>query len=151
MITSNNGIEFIKWEEGCVLHVYKDQIGKDTIGVGHLITAGERWPEKITEEQANALLKTDLRRFEDALNETVSTKLEQHEFDAVISLMFNIGTGNFAKSSVKRFLSIGNKPEAAKWFLAWTKARKDGKLITLPVLVNRRKREQKLFLSGEYA
>lgn len=150
MITSNSGIQFIKKEEGCILHVYKDQVGLDTIGVGHLVQPGENWPKEITMEQAEAILKTDLSRFEVNISKVVKIPLLQHEFDALISLSFNIGTGNFNKSSVLRYLNVGDKAEAVRWFKAWTKARKNGKLITLLVLVNRRIREARLFTDGYY-
>jgi len=150
MITSNNGIQFIKKEEGCILHVYKDQVGLDTIGVGHLVQKGETWPKEITMETAEAILKTDLQRFENNLLKQVKIHLLQHEFDALISLAFNIGTGNFNKSSVLRYLNVGSKDEAVRWFKVWCKAKKNGKLITLPVLVNRRVREARLFTDGYY-
>jgi len=150
MITSNNGIQFIKKEEGCILHVYKDQVNLDTIGVGHLVQRDEVWPKEITMEQAEVLLKTDLARFETNLLKVVKIPLLQHEFDALISLSFNIGTGNFSKSSVLRYLNVGDKGEAVRWFKVWCKAKSKGKLITLPVLVNRRVREARLFTDGYY-
>jgi lysozyme len=150
MKTSDNGVQFIKNEEGCILHVYKDQVGLDTIGVGHLVQPGENWPATITMQQAEDLLKSDLAKYEANVNKQVKVELSQWEFDALVSLAFNIGNGNFNKSSVLRYLNMGDKATAAGWFKVWNKAKKNGKLITLPVLTNRRAREIRVFLEGIY-
>ena len=69
----------------------------------------------------------------------------QHELDALVSLSYNIGLGNFGRSSVVANFNAGDKAKAAESFLLWHKA--SGKA---DVLLGRRQRERDLFLTGNY-
>ena len=93
MKTSQAGLEFIKQQEGCVLHVYNDQTGHPTIGIGHLIQPGESFEGDITEQQALELLATDVARFEEAVN-SYRLPLTQNQFDVLVDFSFNCGVGN---------------------------------------------------------
>ena len=140
METSNKGIEFIIKEEGEVLHAYRCQAGVWTIGVGH--TGGVTPDMKITKEQSRQLLKADLCRFEKAVNETIKHPLLQHQFDALVSFAFNVGTQAFKNSTLAKKINA-NAPynEIREQFLRWNKA--GGRVLA--GLTSRRKREAKLY------
>lgn len=142
MKTSPAGLEFIKNEEGCVLHIYKDQAGYPTIGVGHLIKSGEEFTT-LTEIEALDLLAEDLKVAEDAVNGKVIVSLNQNQFDALVSFTFNVGTGALEKSTLLKLLNQGNYEAVPGELMKWVKA--GGQ--TLPGLVNRRQREGKLWES----
>jgi GH24 family phage-related lysozyme (muramidase) len=143
MKTSRRGLEFIKSEEGCVLHVYQDQAGYPTIGVGHLIKAGERFTA-ITEDEALELLAQDAKVAEDAVNRNVKVPLTQNQFDALVSFTFNCGTGALEKSTLLKLLNQGQYDAVPGELAKWVKA--GGK--TLQGLVNRRRHEGELFMGA---
>ena len=106
---SAQGRKFITGEEGRRLKPYKDPVGLWTIGVGHLLTKEERatgliviggkktkWTDGLLAEEVDALLAQDLHRFESAVYDALNFDPEQHQFDALVSLAFNIGTGGFS-------------------------------------------------------
>lgn len=141
MKISDKGIEFLIKEEGEVLTAYKCQAGVWTIGVGH--TGKDVKPNMtITKEKARELLKADLKRFEDVVNKSIKVTLEQHQFDALVSLAFNIGTNAFANSTVVKRINAGADMKDIEE--AWKMWRMGGGKV-LPVLVARRGREIKLY------
>lgn len=152
MKISDKGIRFIQKEEGgCSLKVYLDQVGLPTVGWGHM-DKNMKLGDKYTLAQVEALFKDDLGSFESCLNAAVKVPLHQYEFDALMSLTFNIGTGAILRSQLLKKL---NDPEYTRQavmneFLKWNKGTIKGKLVELPVLVGRRKREAKLFETGYY-
>lgn len=146
MRTSDVGVEFIKQKEGFRSEAYRDSVGVWTIGYGHTMGVGPK--DYITEEDADVLLRAELLHYENAVERFVFSTLTQNEFDALVSLCYNIGTANFAKSSVVRFINDGYKRRAADCFLLWDKGRIDGKLVPLAGLRNRRKAERELFLTA---
>jgi hypothetical protein len=101
---------------------------------------------EITQERAEELLRLDLRRFEDAVRMQVAVELTQNQFDALVSLVYNIGEGAFSKSTLLRKLNAGDYAGAQAQFAVWRKA--GGKVM--PGLVNRRAQEAALFGRGEY-
>lgn len=142
---SKNGLELIKKYEGLRLSAYKDPAGILTIGYGHTKTVKPGMV--INEEMANLLLKIDLMDAENAVRELVDIELNQNQFDALVSLVFNIGRGNFARSTLLKKLNEGKILEAGEEFMKWTKARKPGGFKELPGLVKRRAEEKTLFLN----
>lgn len=140
MKISDKGIEFLIKEEGEVLHAYRCAAGVWTIGVGH--TGGVTPNMKITKEQSRQLLKSDLCRFEKAVNETIKHPLLQYQFDALVSFAFNVGAPAFKGSTLAKKINA-NAPwsEIRAEFLRWNKA--GGKVLT--GLTSRRKREAKLY------
>jgi lysozyme len=102
---------------------------------------------RITAAQADAILAADLAKFEKAVSAALRVPVWQHEFDACVSLAFNIGGGAFGKSSVVSRLNRGDRAGAAAAFLMWTKA--GGRV--LPGLVTRGRAEAALFLSDPHA
>ena len=149
------GLTFVKNEEGEVTHVYKDQVGKDTIGIGHLITPLEAarkailinrvpidYTKGLTEAQCYQLLDQDMDNAERAINTFVKVALNENQFDALASWTFNCGVGALQSSTLLRILNQGDYGSVPAEFNKWTKA--DGQ--TCPVLVGRRKREVQLWL-----
>lgn len=139
MTTSQTGLALIKKHEGLVLTAYPDLGGVYTIGYGHTATA--KPGQTITRQQAESLLAKDVKTAEAAVLKSVKVPLTQNEFDALVSLVFNIGAGAFAGSTLLKFLNQGNKDEAAKQFLRWVNV--NGRPVA--GLMNRRKDEKTLF------
>ena len=149
MQTSADGRKFIAAMEGNVLEVYLDSSDYPTAGVGHLLTAAERAKmplgTKITREQSDAYLAADLKTAEDAVN--TIPNLNQNQFDALVSLVFNIGTSNFKRSKLRRLLDQGQFDAAANEFAKWNKSK--GQVVA--GLTKRRRRERAYFLTPSAA
>ena len=144
MKISENGLSFIRREEGKRLMAYADVIGVWTIGVGHTGTVDGISITKgmtITAEKSRVLLIADVAKFEAAINRLVKVPLKQHQFDALVSLVFNIGETNFARSTLLKKLNANDFKGAAEQFLAWKNA--GGRPVQ--GLLNRRKREKDMF------
>lgn len=139
---SQNGIDFIKKYEGCKLTSYKLQGETNfTIGYGHS-NANIKQGQQITQEQAENLLKEDLKRFEQYVNSTCKDlKLNQNEFDALVSFTYNCGKGNLDKLVSRR-----TKQEIASHIVNYTKS---GNSANKKGLQKRRLEEQELFLGGK--
>ncbi|NIF32829.1 lysozyme [Enterobacter sp. Cy-643] len=145
MQISDGGIDFIKREEGEKLTGYSDSRGIPTIGVGHTgnvngvpVFVGM----KITAEQSSILLKGDLSWVENTLEAYVKCTLNQNQYDALCSFIFNIGASAFKGSTLLKLLNMANYQGVANEFPKWKKSG-DAADILLP----RRLRERALFLS----
>lgn len=141
MKVSNNGINLVKRFEGLELKAYRDSVGILTIGYGH--THAVKAGDIITGEQADAFLREDLQVAELTVNTNVKVKLTQGQFDALVSFVFNLGSGNFVKSTLISKLNSGDYAGAADEFGKWVNA--GGK--KLPGLVKRRAAEREVFLT----
>ena len=143
MKTSIIGRNLIKTFEGYRENAYLDPVGIWTIGYGH--TGGVKEGDTVTEAGADALLQQDLKAAENTVNAT-GLKLSQLQFDALVSLVFNIGSGNFNSSTLLKKLKENTAPGDAieKWWKAWNKG--GGKV--LPGLVKRRAAEYTLYSKG---
>lgn len=147
MVTSPAGRAAITQREGNVLTAYRDSVGILTIGVGHTTAAGAPTVApgmRITPAESDLILSRDLAKFETAVLAAVKVPISQNEFDALVSLAFNIGGGAFAKSTLVRKLNEGDKAGAAEQFLVWNKA--GGKV--LKGLTKRRESERLQFLGA---
>ena len=143
MKASSKALELIKQFEGLRLKAYLCPGGVWTIGYGH--TSGVKSGMIITEAQAEEYLKADLISFERYLN-GLGLALNQNQFDALISLIYNIGIGNFQKSTLLRKARINaNDNSIMDEFLRWVYSK--GRV--LPGLQRRRLREMKLYFSNE--
>lgn len=150
MKTSPKGLDLIKKWEGCRLKAYQDSVGVWTIGYGLTSAAGiaQVYPGMvITQEKADEYLVRALKQYEQAVERALTRTPTQSQFDAMVSLCYNIGPGAFAKSSVVRRFNDGDIPGSADAFLMWNKA--GGR--ELQGLTNRRKDERKLFLTPSEA
>jgi len=145
MQTSKRTIELIRDWEGERLKAYKCPAGVWTIGVGHTKTA--KAGMTITREESERLLINDLIEFENGVKRLVKVALTQNQFDALVSLAFNIGIGNLASSRLLKFVNLKQFGEAGSAFLSWNKARVNGKLVPLAGLTRRRNAERQLFLT----
>lgn len=146
MKISKNGIEFIKQHEGLRLTAYKCSAGKWTIGYGH--TSNVFAGMKITENQAEEFLNEDLKQFENAINKLVITKLNQNQFDALVSFVFNNGISAFEASTLRRKLNAKDYKKASEEFKRWVYVQDPStkKMKSEAGLVKRRNDEKILFL-----
>lgn len=139
MKTSDKGIGLIKKYEGLRLKAYLCPAKVWTIGYGH--TGGVKSGDVVSEAQAEALLRTDLVKFEKVVSSS-GLLLNQNQFDALVSFTYNVGAGNFANSTL--FRTIKQNPSDKKIreeFLRWVYAA--GKM--LPGLKSRRIDESNLY------
>lgn len=155
METSQRGINLIKRYEGAILHSYLCPANKLSIGVGHTgseVTEGMI----ITEKEAENLLKKDLKKIEDKLNfslEHDNITLNQNQFDACISFIFNLGFSAFIFSTLYKKLKAGDFSGASNEFTKWVYITKTDPetgerfKVKLKGLEARRKAEQELFNS----
>lgn len=145
MITSDQGRKFIQSYEKLRLAAYDDGVGVWTIGYGH--TQNVKPGDTCTEEQADQWFAEELLSFEAVIPDGL-VQPEQHQFDAMVSLAYNIGAGNFKGSTLRRLFAAGDIAGAAEQFIRWNKA--GNPLRELPGLTKRRNAERKIFESGVY-
>ena len=145
MVVSLFGIDLICGFEGLRLKAYDDGVGVWTIGFGTTIYPNGIRVKKgdtCTEAQAKAYMAYDLKKFESAVSNAVTVPLNQNQFDALVSLAYNIGIGAFSKSTLVKKLNAGDIRGAAEQFDVWVNA--GGK--RMQGLVNRRAKENEVFL-----
>ena len=149
MKTSANGIGLIKLSEDCKLTAYLDSSKIPTIGYGHTgsvngkpIVAGVT---KITQQQANDLLANDLVQFENGINKTVTVKLNQNQFDALVSFSYNNGLGGLQNLVKSSGLNQGLYQDVPQHMIKYDKAIVNGELVEIQGLRNRRIREISLW------
>jgi Phage-related lysozyme (muraminidase) len=142
MKISEYGLNLIKHLEGLRLQAYQCSAGVWTIGYGH--TSGVHPGDIIDEAQADIFLRQDVAASESTVMHFVTAALSQHQFDALVSFVFNLGSGNFAASTLLKKLNAGDYAGAADEFPRWVHAA--GK--PLLGLVRRREAERNLFMAG---
>jgi GH24 family phage-related lysozyme (muramidase) len=153
MTLSQQGVDLIKGWEGFRATMYNDPVGHCTIGYGTLVHMGncdgrpaERpYANGVTEEKATQLLAQKAAEFAHVVNDHVHVALNQNQFDALVSFVYNIGPDNFKRSTLLRLLNQGNYASAPVEMRKWVKARQNGALVDLPGLVKRRAAEADLF------
>ncbi|PNU36533.1 lysozyme [Serratia marcescens] len=144
MQTSKVGREFIKGFEQLRLKAYPDPGtgGKPwTIGWGH--TKGVKQGDRITQEQAEQFFSDDLAVFELTVNSAIKRQMTQNQFDAMVSLAFNIGGPAFAGSTLVKKFNAGDVQGTADQFPRWKYASGNEMLG----LIKRRAAEREMFLS----
>ena len=177
MATSPSGVDLIKRFEGLELEAYRDIAGIWTIAYGHTSTALTRvmdalhrgeaprplWLDfvaeidantkalTVTAEEAELLLRRDLKVREDALNGWLvmtGVDLNENEYDALISFIYNVGFAAFKGSTAARWLREGKpREQVADALTWWNKATVNGKLREVLGLTRRRAAERNLFLT----
>lgn len=149
MTVNAASLDLIVEFEGVRLQAYPDPATNAepwTIGVGHTSAAG---PPKvfpgmtITKIQAYDILRTDLKKVEAEVDRLVKVPVNENQRGALVSLDYNIGGGNFSKSTLLKKLNAGDYAGAAAQFKVWNKAA--GKVMA--GLTRRRAAEEKLFLT----
>ena len=141
---SNSGIDLICSFEGLRLNAYDDGVGVWTIGFGTTIYPNGirvKRGDTCTEAQAKAYMAHDLKKFELAVNSSVTMSINQNQFDALVLLAYNIGTNAFKNSTLVKKLNANDVRGAAAQFSVWNKAGGN----VMQGLVNRRAVERKLF------
>jgi GH24 family phage-related lysozyme (muramidase) len=144
---SRAGVELIKSFEGLRTAAARLPDGRWTLGYGHTFSAREG--ARVTQEDADALLRFDLLPVVDSINNLVLTPLNQNQFDALVSFCFNIGAENFAQSTVLKRINEGRMSEAALAMDSWRSAEFNGETYVLAPLIRRRAAEKNLFLTPE--
>ncbi|SDJ96505.1 lysozyme [Pedobacter sp. ok626] len=144
MNINKTGRDFIYKEEGVLLTAYKCQADIPTIGVGftYYPNTGRKvqMGDKITQVECDLIFKEIIKVYEEAVNRSIKVVLTQNQFNALVSLAFNIGCGAFAGSTlVKKINAKVGLDEIEKWLCIWKNA--GGK----PILLSRRQREFKLY------
>ena len=141
MKTSDKGIALIKAHEEFVPHAYRCPAGIWTIGYGH--TSGVKPGDVITETQGEAFLRSEIASAERGVN-AAGLNLPQTKFDALVSFVFNVGAGNFNRSTLLKYARANaDDPRIRQEFSKWIYG--DGKV--LPGLIKRRKAEADLYFS----
>lgn len=145
MKISARGIELIKQFEGLELEAYQDIAGVWTIGYGH---TGDVEPGmRISEREADALLRRDLKSRENAVDNLTKVDLNQNEFDALVSFVFNVGAEAYRRSTARRRLNRNDRMGAADALTWWNKATVRGVLREVAGLTRRRAAERAVFLT----
>ena len=157
MHPSNNWYQLIRQFEGLVLTAYRDKAGFWTIGYGCTyyengkpVTIGD----KISRARAEQLLAAIVKGFAGHVNKLLTVKLNQNQFDALVSFAYNVGLDIDADTIAEglgdsTLLKLVNKnpsdPLIRVEFNKWNKATVNGKKVVLPELVARRKMEADLY------
>lgn len=147
MKLNQNGYNLIKQFEGCKLTAYQDSIGVWTIGYGSTYYEDMqkvKKGDKVSQERANEIFEFVASRFARNVDDIITSKPTQNQFNAVVSLVYNIGLGNFQKSTLLKKLNKNPNDKTIKdEFLKWVNA--GGR--KLQGLVNRRKKEAEIYYS----
>ena len=153
MKISKQGEKLIKKYEQFRNHPYIDAVGVPTIGWGNTFyedgSKVTMRDEPVTVDRGNKLHENILKKFEAAVEKYVTATLRQNQFDALVSLAYNIGSGNFKSSTLlKRVNNDPNDSDIGKQFKRWNKGRINGYLRELKGLTKRRNEEAYLYFKG---
>lgn len=151
---SEEGLAFIQGFEDFKDETYIDEAGHPTIGYGHRLLPGEdeKFKNGIDNDAALELLAKDVKIAEGVVNRLVKPRLSQSQYDALVSLVYNIGGSAFGDSQVLKRLNSGDYAKAAEEMATW-------RLVTNPTtkkkevnqgLVTRRCNELRIFGGGPY-
>lgn len=135
------GVKLIHSFEQCRLAAYQDQKGVWTIGWGH--TAGVKEGDTCSQTQADSWFLDDTHGASLEVIRTIDVPITQNQFDALVSFVFNVGSGNWSTSTLRRLVN-GSSAEAAQEFLKWDHV--NG--APNAGLLRRRQAEQALFLTA---
>ncbi len=142
---SESGLQFIASQESFSPVPYKDAGGVLTIGYGHVILPGQSY-SRITEQQGLNLLNHDVGIAENAINTHVKVKLNQNQFNALVSFIFNIGAGAFDSSTLLRILNAGDYTGVPAQLKRWNHVRENGVEVVSSDLTTRRAMEARTWI-----
>ena len=150
MKTGPKGIALIKKKEEFRARKYLCAAGKPTIGYGHVIQANEArlMVATLTEPEASAMLARDLVQYEQCVVKHIHRSLTESQYDALVTLCYNIGVGGFAGSSVVKHINAGSPAASVRLsWEAWNKITdpRTGLKLVAKGLVQRRQEELQLF------
>ena len=140
MNISDAGLSLIKSFEGCRLTAYLPT-PQDVPTIGYGSTRGVTLGDTCTQAEADQMLREDCSEAEGCVSMAVDVDLTQHQFDALVSLVFNIGCGAFRGSTLLKLLNAGDFDAAQHQFSRWDK--QAGKVLA--GLTRRRAAEAALF------
>lgn len=144
MHVTDEGLALIKRFEGFRPRAYRCPAGVWTIGYGHTTSAGPPAVSAgmaIDEAMAETILRRDVEQFADAVRRSLTRRLDERQFSALVSFAYNVGIGNFRSSSVLRAVNAGDFDAVPRRLQLWNKA---GGTV-LAGLVRRRAAEAELF------
>jgi lysozyme len=143
MRMSEAGLQFLIGLEGKRNKAYKDTKCLWTIGVGHLLldTEHEMINKTLTDKEVETLLANDLVRFERCVNQALQKEIKQSQYDALVSLAFNVGCNGFTYSTVVKRIKANEFDLVDEAMRMWNKPKE---------IIGRREKEIKLFMTGKY-
>ncbi len=147
MKITKEGLELIKRFEGFRGQAYRDPVGVWTIGYGHTSAAGAPLVTQgmvVTAAEAEEILRQDVAMFEDGVDAAVSRDISAAQFSALVSFAYNVGLGNFKKSSVLKAVNAGNFEAVPRRLHLWNKA--GGRVLA--GLIRRRAEEGAMFVKS---
>lgn len=124
MKVSDIGLMALICREGIALGWYNDSVGVATIGIGHTAMAGPPNPRvkgTMTVREAFDLFHHDVEKYAATVRSSIKRPMLQHEFDALVSICYNIGQGGFAGSTFVKKFNAGDKAGCAKAIMYWKK------------------------------
>lgn len=144
MKLSTRGIDLIKRFEGYSSKAYPDPAtGGEPWTIGYGTTNGVKPGMVITAEKAEKMLRDDVAKFESGVSSLITAPTTQGQFDAMVSLAYNIGLGNFGKSTLLKKHNARCYTCAADQFRVWNRA--NGKVMN--GLTKRRAAERQVYMS----
>jgi lysozyme len=145
---SDSGLARIREHEAFMPKVYDDGAGNSTIGYGHLVLAGEKFPGAITEAEAITLFGKDVERVVNGSLDKITVDLTQNQIDAVGSFIFNVGPGAFEQGLLPH-INAGRHERATSRILKYVTGRdvRTGERRVLRGLLKRRREEVALYMN----
>ncbi len=147
---SAKALDLIRKWEGLRLEAYICPGGVPSIGYGTTVYpsgATVCLGDRISDQQANAMLVRECSVLCPKITQLLSVSLQQNQFDALVSFVYNLGLGALADSTLLRKLNASDFAGAAAEFNRWNKAIVNGRKVVLEGLTNRRRDERELFES----
>ncbi len=148
MRMSKEGKIFLAGVEGVAKSCYLDSVGIKTIGIGATVSeipdiAKMPWDKEISVKEAFELLDKSLVKYENAVNNGLKVQVPQYTFDALVSWIYNVGTGWVKKSTLIKVINSGehNKDYLRKLLLMYNKPKE---------IIGRRTKEADLMVGGKY-
>lgn len=148
MTLSDEGLEFLARHEGVRLKLYNDSEGHCTIGVGHLVHKGKcdgsepkKFRDGLTRDEVMDLFRDDVSGFEAAVSNAITSRINQHQFDALVSFAFNIGAAGFEGSGALARVNAKEYSKVPAEMMKWVKP---------AAIKGRRQDEATLFRTGKY-
>lgn len=148
MTLSKQGYLELADREGLATTPYLDSVGVKTVGIGQTISdikdlPSWPWTKSISAEEAVNLYKKSLQKYIDAVNKALKVPVTQNQFDALVSITYNIGTGGMAGSTfMKRINASAPVAQVVAAILMWNKP---------PEIMGRRRKEADLYRYGTYS
>lgn len=134
--------------EGISQRKYLDSVGVQTIGIGATVSdipdiKSWPWNKELSLEEVLDLYRKSLKKYVTAVNNVLHVEIEQHQFDALVSICYNIGTGGLARSTFMKRINSGMSDYSIESaIMLWNKPRE---------IIGRRQKEANLYVSGIYS